>query len=134
MTPGPPHTLGRSLRHKMGTALYLNGDIREPSNGSRRPSVSPGKRFDETAGKAHYSLGVLMASSGRGAAAIEHLSAAVRFSPNYVEAYIALGDALRRAGRVEASMEPYVRRCASARRRPTPGSGAGWPSSASGGA
>ena len=30
----------------------------------------------------------------------------MRFSPNYVEAYIALGDALRRAGRVEASMEP----------------------------
>jgi Flp pilus assembly protein TadD len=48
-----------------------------------------------------------MASSGRGADPIKHISEAVRFSPSYVEAYVALGDALRRAGRVEASMEPY---------------------------
>src|SRR4029453_19163028 len=70
-------------------------------------SLAPQNDLDETAGKAHYSLGVLMASSGRGAEAVKHLSAAVRYSPNYVEAYIALGDAMRRAGRVEASMEPY---------------------------
>ena len=64
--------------------------------------------IDETAGKAHYSLGVLMASSGRGQEAIRHLSAAVQSSPNYVEAYQALGDALRRSGRVEQSMTPYT--------------------------
>jgi tetratricopeptide (TPR) repeat protein len=35
------------------------------------------------------------------------LSAAVRFSPNYVEAYQALADALRRSGRVEQSLAQY---------------------------
>ena len=107
MTPGTT-ALGRSLRHKMGTALYLNGDIPGAITFFEETiRLAPANGFDETAGKAHYSLGVLMASGGRGAAAMEHLSAAVRFSPNYVEAYVALGDAMRRAGRVEASMRPY---------------------------
>jgi tetratricopeptide (TPR) repeat protein len=107
ITPGTT-TLGRSLRHKMGTALYLNGDIPGAVKWFEETiRLAPENGFDETAGKAHYSLGVLMASSGRGADAIEHLSAAVRFSPNYVEAHAALGDAMRRAGRVEASMGHY---------------------------
>ena len=107
ITPGTT-TLGRSLRHKMGTALYLNGDIPGAVKWFEETiRLAPENGLDETAGKAHYSLGVLMASGGRGADAIKHLSAAVRFSPNYVEAYIALGDALRRAGRVEASTGPY---------------------------
>ena len=107
ITPGTT-TLGRSLRHKLGTALYLNGDIAGAVKWFEETiRLAPENGIDETAGKAHYSLGVLMASSGRGAEAVKHLSAAVRFSPNYVEAYIALGDAMRRAGRVEASMDPY---------------------------
>ena len=107
ITPGTT-TLGRSLRHKLGTALYLNGDIAGAVKWFEETiRLAPEHGIDETAGKAHYSLGVLMASSGRGAEAVKHLSAAVRFSPNYVEAYIALGDAMRRAGRVEASMDPY---------------------------
>ena len=107
ITPGTT-TLGRSLRHKMGTARYLNGDIPGAVKWFEETiRLAPENGLDETAGKAHYSLGVLMASGGRGADAIRHLSEAVRFSPNYVEAYIALGDALRRAGRVEGSMEPY---------------------------
>jgi tetratricopeptide (TPR) repeat protein len=107
ITPGTS-TLGRSLRHKMGTALYLNGDIPGAVKWFEETiRLAPENGIDETAGKAHYSLGVLMASSGRGAEALKHLSAAVRFSPNYVEAYVALGDAMRRAGQVEASMERY---------------------------
>jgi len=107
ITPGTT-TLGRSLRHKMGTALYLNGDIPGAVKWFEETiRLAPENGIDETAGKAHYSLGVLMASSGRGAEALKHLSAAVRFSPNYVEAHVALGDAMRRAGRVQASMEPY---------------------------
>jgi tetratricopeptide (TPR) repeat protein len=49
-----------------------------------------------------------MASSGRGAEAIDRFSSAVRYNPNYVEALVALGDALRRAGRTAASLEPYA--------------------------
>jgi Tfp pilus assembly protein PilF len=70
--------------------------------------MAPDEGLDETAAKAHYSLGVLMASSGRSQQAITHLSAAVRFSPNYVEAYQALADALRRSGRLEQSMAQYA--------------------------
>ena len=107
ITPGTT-MLGRSLRHKMGTARYLNGDIQGAVKWFEETiRLAPEGGLDQTAAKAHYSLGVLMASSGRSADAIRHLSAAVRFSPSYVEAHIALGDALRRAGRVAASMEPY---------------------------
>jgi tetratricopeptide (TPR) repeat protein len=49
-----------------------------------------------------------MASSGRSQQAVSHLSAAVRFSPNYVEAYQALADVLRRSGRVEQAMTQYA--------------------------
>ena len=102
-------SMGRSLRHKLGTALYLSGDIKGALKWFEETvKLAPETGIDETAAKAHYSLGVIMASSGRGDEAIRHLSAAVRFSPNYVEAYQALADAQRRNGRVEASMASYA--------------------------
>jgi tetratricopeptide (TPR) repeat protein len=108
ITPGTS-ALGRSLRHKLGTALYMSGDVRGAVQWFEETlRMAPDEGIDETAAKAHYSLGVLMASSGRGQQAITHLSAAVRFSPNYVEAYQALGDALRRGGRAEQSMAQYA--------------------------
>ena len=101
--------LGRSLRHKLATALYLSGDVRGAVKWFEETlREAPEGGIDETAAKAHYSLGVLMASSGRGDEAITHLAAAVRFSPNYLEAHQALADALRRAGRVEQSMARYA--------------------------
>jgi tetratricopeptide (TPR) repeat protein len=107
LTPGST-PLGRSLRHKLGTALYLGGDVKGAVTWFRETvKLAPPAGIDETAAKAHYSLGVLMASSGRGSDAITHLRAAVGFSPNYVEAYQALADALRRSGRAAESMERY---------------------------
>jgi tetratricopeptide (TPR) repeat protein len=100
--------LGRSLRHKLGTALYLGGDL--PGAVKQFEEVvrlSPSEPPDETASRAHYSLGVLMATSGRDTEAIEQLTAAVRYGPNYVEALQALGDALRRGGRPNESLVPY---------------------------
>jgi cytochrome c-type biogenesis protein CcmH/NrfG len=35
------------------------------------------------------------------------LTASVKYNPNYVEALMALGDTLRQAGRIEASLKPY---------------------------
>jgi tetratricopeptide (TPR) repeat protein len=100
--------LGRSLRHKLGTALYLSGDVKGAVTWFRETvKLAPPEGTDESAAKAHYSLGVLMASSGRGDEAIAHLTAAVGFSPTYVEAYQALGDALRRSGRIAQAMERY---------------------------
>jgi tetratricopeptide (TPR) repeat protein len=108
ITPGT-NALGRSLRHKLATALYLSGDVRGAVKWFEETlRMAPESGIDETAGKAHYSLGVLMASAGRGDEAIDHLSAAVRFSPNYVEAHQALADALRRKGRAEQSMSSYA--------------------------
>jgi tetratricopeptide (TPR) repeat protein len=101
--------LGRSLRHKLATALVLQGDVRGAMERFEEvvrevPADGP----DETASKAHYSLGVLMASAGRRAEAIRHFTAAVKFNPNYLEARQGLGDALSRAGRQAQALDQYV--------------------------
>jgi tetratricopeptide (TPR) repeat protein len=101
--------LGRSLRHKLGTALYLSGNTAEAIERFEEVvRLEPDAGQDEPSAKAHYSLGVVMASNGRGNEAIAHFTKAVTFSPNYLEAHLALGDALRGAGRVEASLEHYA--------------------------
>ena len=58
--------------------------------------------------KAHYSLAVLLGSRGKSQDAIEHLSAAVKYQPNYVEAQLALADTWRRSGRADLSLGPYL--------------------------
>jgi tetratricopeptide (TPR) repeat protein len=106
----PPGTLlSRSIRHKLGTALALSGDapgaMKEFEETVR---LAPRGGLDEPAAKASYSLGVLLASSGRIVEAIERLNAAVRYNPNYLEARMALGDVLRTSGRLEASLAQYA--------------------------
>ena len=101
--------LGRSLRHKLGTALILQGDV--PGAMARFEEVAklaPAEGLDEASAKANYSLGVVMASSSRLNEAVQRLSAAVKYNPNYAEALMALGDTLRRMGRFEASLKPYA--------------------------
>jgi tetratricopeptide (TPR) repeat protein len=100
--------LGRSLRHKLATALFLSGDLPGAVALFRETvRLAPREGRDETAAKAHYSLGVLMATAGLGSRAIEHLSSSVAYNPTYVEALVALADALRRAGRVEEALARY---------------------------
>jgi tetratricopeptide (TPR) repeat protein len=100
--------LGRSLRHKLGTALYLQGRVPEAvAQFEEVVRLAPPRGQDEPTAKAYYSLGVLQASEGRTPEAIASLTRAVQYSPSYLEAQMALGDALRAAGRVEASLEPY---------------------------
>jgi tetratricopeptide (TPR) repeat protein len=106
LTPGTTQ-LGRSLRHKLGTALFLNGDVAGAQQLFEEVVRLAPEGRDESSAKAHYSLGVLAASTGQGSEAIERFSRAVEYQPNYVEAYQGLGDALRRAGRVEESLRPY---------------------------
>ena len=100
--------LSRSLRHKLGTALFMTGDQR----GAREEfeevvRLSPSDGVDESAAKAHYSLGVLMVSTGQSREAIEHFTASVKYQPTYAEARLGLADALRRSGRAEASLSQY---------------------------
>ena len=106
-TPGTT-ALGRSLRHKHGTALFLSGDMAGAvKRFEETVTLAPADGLDESAAKAHYSLGVIRASEGRGQQAIAHLTEAVRYSPSYLEAHLVLADVLRLNGRAEAAMTHY---------------------------
>jgi tetratricopeptide (TPR) repeat protein len=109
LTLAPDNTpLRRSLQHKLGTALFMTGDLtRAQEQFEKVIRLAPPDGIDESSAKAYYSLGILMASKGRSAEAIEHLSSAVKFQPNYVEAHVALADVLRRAGRPAESFAHY---------------------------
>ena len=91
-----------SLRHKLGTALAMNGEGAEAF-----------KQFEEVTrrwpsfAKAQYSLGVMMAGVGRHREAIEHLTAAVKSEPSYVEAHLQLAEALRASGHFAESLPVY---------------------------
>ena len=101
--------ISRSLHHKLGTALYLTGDL--PGAQTQFEDVirqaPPVGTVDEASAKAHYSLGVLMASKGQIQPAVQHLLASVQYQPNYVEAHMAVADVLRRSGRGDASLTHY---------------------------
>jgi tetratricopeptide (TPR) repeat protein len=70
--------------------------------------LAPADAIDESAAKAHYSLGVMREEKGQHADALAHLDAAVKYQPNDVEAHLALADALRRGGgRMQAALTHY---------------------------
>lgn len=101
--------IGRSLRHKLGTALLVTGDSAAAMRLFEEViGLAPAGGQDEPAARAHYSLGVIDATNGRTQDAIAHFTAAVTFSPGYGEAQLALGDALRASGRPEAALAPYA--------------------------
>ena len=90
--------LTRSLHHKLGTALVLMGEVSSAvEQFDEVTRLAPEDGVDESAAKAHYSLGIVLEEKGRHADALEHLAAAVKYQPNYVEAHLALADALRRS-------------------------------------
>ncbi len=108
LTPGSTQ-LGRSLRHKLGTALMLTGNTAAAIGLFEEVvRLAPAGGQDEPAARAHYSMGVIMASSGRGNDAIAQFTRAVALSPDYLEARMALGDALRSAGRPALALEHYA--------------------------
>jgi tetratricopeptide (TPR) repeat protein len=91
-----------SLRHRLGTALFLTGDV-----GGASAQFQEALRLSPTFGKAHYSLGAILASQGRYAAAMDRFAAAVRYEPDNVEARVALADMLRGTGRSQESLPHY---------------------------
>ena len=102
-------SLGRSLRHKLGTALALHGDVDAAVRQFEDVvEAAPPAALDEPAAKAFYSLGVIAAGEARFDDAIRSLTSSVEYNPNYVEARMALGDALRSTGRVEAALPHYA--------------------------
>ncbi len=100
--------LGRSLRQKLGLALYLAGDAPGAIDAFERAvELAPDGVPDAPAAQAHYGLGIISASGGRPRAAIEHLEQAVAYDPAYAQARLALADALRREGRYQESLQQY---------------------------
>jgi tetratricopeptide (TPR) repeat protein len=91
-----------SVRHRLGTALFLNGDARAAM-----------EQFEDVVwrspgfAKARYSLGVLLMTSGRPNEGIVQLAAAVSDDPGYIEARLRLAEALRRGGRLNESLSQY---------------------------
>ena len=104
----PDSQLGRSLHHKLGTALALQGDVESavPEFEAALRSV-PRDAIDEPAAKASYSLGVLAASRGDERAAVQRLEDAVRHNPNYFEAHLVLADVFRASGRFADARQHY---------------------------
>ncbi len=101
--------LARSIRHKLGTALALSGDTAGAARefeGTVR--AAPRDVLDEPAAKASYSLGILHASQGRQAEAVDHLQRALEYNPNYLEARMVLADVLRTGGRPAAAAPHYA--------------------------
>ena len=101
--------LRRSLQHKLGTALYLTGDVADAeTNFAAVADAAPPHGIDEAAAKAHYSLAVLLASDPkRVSQALPHFEAAIRYQPNYIEAHLATADFLRRRHNPEAALVQY---------------------------
>jgi tetratricopeptide (TPR) repeat protein len=91
-----------ALRHRLGTALYMQGDVR-----SAQEQFEQVVRASPDYYLAQFSLGVLLQANGRDSEAIDHFSAALRTRPNYPEAQLRLASSLRRSGRAKESLRQY---------------------------
>jgi predicted Zn-dependent protease len=70
--------------------------------------------------KAHYSLGLLMESSGRRRRAIEEFSLAVQHDSNYVDAHMRLAELLLFTGQARPALAQYERAIGIDPRQPRP--------------
>ena len=91
-----------ALRHRLGTALYVMGDV-EGAMAEFERVLRESPNFPA----AHYSVGVLLQGEGRHREAIERFEAALRYQPNDGEVRRRLAVSLRRAGDPAAAFEQY---------------------------
>ena len=92
-----------SLRHRLGTALFMLGNAREG-----RTQFEAALRVAPDYAQAHYSLGLLLEGDGRFEEALHRFSTAVRHEPSYVEARVRLARLLRRTGRPNEALAEYA--------------------------
>ena len=92
------------LRHRLGTALYLRGEIR-----TARAELERAAAEAPELAQAHYSLGVLLQDEGRHREAAERFAAALRARSSYLEARLRLAFSLRRSGDPEGALAEYRR-------------------------
>jgi tetratricopeptide (TPR) repeat protein len=93
-----------SLRHRLGTALYMMGDLP-----GARAEFEHAVRASPGFARAHYSLGVLAASERRHAEAVQYFSKALEHESDYAEARLRLAASLRATGRPGESLAHYER-------------------------
>ena len=93
-----------SLRHRLGTALFMLGNEREG-----RAQFEEALRVAPDYAEAHYSLGLILEGTGRFEEALHRFSTAVRHEPSYVEARIRRARLLRRIGRPSEALSEYAR-------------------------
>ena len=91
-----------ALRHRLGTALYLMGDVR-----GAQEQFEQVVRASPDFSLAQYSLGILLQANGRQADAIVHFSSALKSKPDYTEARLRLANSLRHSGRAKESLAHY---------------------------
>jgi len=102
-----PGTLLRlSLMHKLATTRFLMTDV-----AGAIEQLEAGIRLDASFALNYYTLGVILASRGDLSGAAGRFADAVERDPEYVEARIALGEALRQTGRSSAAL-PHLQRAA----------------------
>jgi len=92
-----------SLRHRLGTALYLMGD-----SAGAREQFETAVRISPDYHRAQYSLGVLLQADGRHLEAIERFTAALRARPGDTAARVRLAASLRRMGRAKEALPHYA--------------------------
>ena len=93
-----------SLRHRLGTALFMMGNEREG-----QAQFEAALRVSPEYAEAHYSLGLILEGSGRFEEALHRFSTAVRHEPSYGEARVRLARLLRRVGKPNEALSEYAR-------------------------
>ncbi len=91
-----------ALRHKLATALALNGDL-SGALMAMRDTVRRSPGF----AKGHYSLGLLYLQAGDGRRAAASFQEALRVEETYVEPRLQLAHLLRRTGQSAAALPHY---------------------------
>lgn len=91
-----------ALRHRLGTALYVMGDV-EGAMAEFERVMRESPNFPAV----HYSVGVLLQGEGRHREAMERFETALRYQPNDGEVRLRLAVSLRRAGDPTTALDHY---------------------------
>ena len=90
------------LRHRLGTALFMTGDLNGAMAEFQRVVRTTPDYFPS-----HYSIGVLLQETGRHAEAVARFRTALRHRPGDDAVHLRLAISLRRAGDPESSLAYY---------------------------
>ena len=90
------------LRHRLGTALFMTGDLNGAMAEFQRVVRTTPDYFPS-----HYSIGVLLQETGRHAEAVERFRTALRHRPGDDAVHLRMAISLRRAGDPDTSLSYY---------------------------